>query len=216
VNGHVPPLDPETGKPSRSDARYALNVTTFIVMEGVVLLRFGGRVALVSALGLDFATENPELRDSLEAVLGYALLIGPGGELELFVLAWTAVKVLCLDAEGVNGGSGDSSYGNDDGGSGDGGSGNSSCGGDDSGSDDGGSGNSSCGSDDGGSGNSGGSGEDSNNGDDGGGNDGGCGDSGGGGRVDGSSGNSEGSDDGRYYGGKCGGGGNSDSNSDRR
>ncbi len=91
--------------PSRSNAQYALNVTAFIVAVGVVLLRFGGRAALVSALGLDFATENPELRDGFEAVLGYAPSIGPGGELTLFVLTWTAVKVLCLDAGGVNGGS---------------------------------------------------------------------------------------------------------------
>jgi hypothetical protein len=101
VNGHMPPLDPEMGKPLRSNAWYALNVMAFVVAAGVVLLRFGGWAALVSTLGLDFATENPELRDGLEAVLGYALSIGPGGELALFVLAWTAVKVLCLDAGGL-------------------------------------------------------------------------------------------------------------------
>ena len=103
ANGHVPPLDPETGEPASksSDARYALNLTAFVVAAGAVLLRFGGRAALVSALGLDFATENPELRDGLGAVLGYASEIGPGGELALFVLAWTAVKVLCFDAGGV-------------------------------------------------------------------------------------------------------------------
>jgi hypothetical protein len=105
LNRHVPPLNPEMGKPSRSDARHALNVMAFIIAAGAVLLRFGGRVALVSALSLNFATENPELRDSLEAVLGYAPSIGPGGELALFVLAWTAVKVLCLDPGGVDGGS---------------------------------------------------------------------------------------------------------------
>ncbi len=97
----MPPLDPEMGKPLRSNAWYALNVMAFVVAAGVVLLRFGGWAALVSTLGLDFATENPELRDGLEAVLGYALSIGPGGELALFVLAWTAVKVLCLDAGGL-------------------------------------------------------------------------------------------------------------------
>ena len=79
VNGHVPPLDPETGEPSRSNARYALNVMAFVVPAGVVLLRFGGRAALVFALGLDFATENPELRDGLGAVLGCAPSIGLGG-----------------------------------------------------------------------------------------------------------------------------------------
>ncbi len=100
VNGHVPPLNPETGEPSRSDTRYALNVTAFVVAAGAVLLRFGGRAALVSTLSLDFAMENPELRDGLEVVLGYAPSIGLGWELALFVLAWTAVKVLCLNAGG--------------------------------------------------------------------------------------------------------------------
>ncbi len=79
MNGYVPPLDPETGEPSRSDARYALNITAFVVAAGMVLFQFGSRAALVSALGLDFATENLELRDGLEAVLGYAPSIGPGG-----------------------------------------------------------------------------------------------------------------------------------------
>jgi hypothetical protein len=96
VNGHVP---------SRSNAQYALNVTAFVVAVGAVLLQFGGWAALVSTLGLNFAMENPELRDGLKAVLGYAPLIQRGGELMLFVLAWTAMKVLCLDARRVNGGS---------------------------------------------------------------------------------------------------------------
>ncbi len=38
MKGHVPPLDPETGEPSRSDAQYALNVMAFVVVAGVVLL----------------------------------------------------------------------------------------------------------------------------------------------------------------------------------
>jgi hypothetical protein len=96
MNGHVP---------SRSDAQYTLNVTASVVAAGAVLLQFGGWAAILSALGLDFATENPELRVGLEAVLGYAPLIGPGGELTLFVLAWTAVKVLCPNAGGGDSGS---------------------------------------------------------------------------------------------------------------
>jgi hypothetical protein len=105
VNGHVPPLDPKMGEPSRSNVQYALNIMAFVIAAGAVLLRFGGQAALVSALGLDFATENPELRDDLEAVLGYVPSIRPGGELTLFVLTWTAVKIFCLDTGGVNGGS---------------------------------------------------------------------------------------------------------------
>jgi hypothetical protein len=81
VNGHVPPLNPKMGEPSRSNVQYALNVMAFVVAADAVLLRFGGWVALVSALGLNFATENPELRDGLDVVLGYAPLIRPGGSL---------------------------------------------------------------------------------------------------------------------------------------
>jgi len=80
---------------------YILILLAFVVAGGAVLLRVGGRAALVSALGLDFATENPELRDGLDSVLNYAATIGTESELALFVLAWTAVKVLCFDAGGV-------------------------------------------------------------------------------------------------------------------
>eukprot|EP00571_Detonula_confervacea_P012150 CAMPEP_0172311088 /NCGR_PEP_ID=MMETSP1058-20130122/13669_1 /TAXON_ID=83371 /ORGANISM="Detonula confervacea, Strain CCMP 353" /LENGTH=544 /DNA_ID=CAMNT_0013024149 /DNA_START=77 /DNA_END=1708 /DNA_ORIENTATION=+ len=101
ANDYVPELDPETGKPIKSDAQSALTLTAFVVAGGAVLLRVGGRAALVSALGLDFATENPQLKDGLDQVLNYASTIGTEAELALFVLAWTAVKVLCIDAGGV-------------------------------------------------------------------------------------------------------------------
>ena len=100
-NGYVPELDEETGKPIKSDAQAALGLTAFVVAGGAVLLRIGGRAALVSALGLNFATENPELKDGLDNVLNYAGTIGTESELALFVLAWTAVKVFCFDAGGV-------------------------------------------------------------------------------------------------------------------
>lgn len=101
ANAYVPELDPETGKPYKSDAQSALTLTAFVVAGGAVLLRVGGRAALVSALGLDFATENPQLKDGLDSVLNYGSTIGMESELALFVLAWTAVKVLCFDAGGV-------------------------------------------------------------------------------------------------------------------
>lgn len=101
-NGMVTEIDPTTGKPIKSEGTSnALSLTAFVVAGGAVLLRFGGRAALVSALGLDFATENPQLKDGLDAVLGYGNSVGVGGELALFVLAWTAVKVFCFDAGGV-------------------------------------------------------------------------------------------------------------------
>ncbi len=79
----------------------ALTITAFVVAGGAVLLRIGGRAALVSTLGLDFATENPELQSGLDTVLQYANSIGIASELALFLLAWTVVKVLCFDAGGV-------------------------------------------------------------------------------------------------------------------
>ena len=97
-NGYVPEINEETGKPEKSDAQTAVTITAFVVAAGAVALRIGGRAALVSALGLDFATENPELRDGLDNVLNYASTIGTEAELGLFILAWTAVKVLCFDA----------------------------------------------------------------------------------------------------------------------
>ena len=100
-NGYVPEIDQETGKPEKSDAQTAVTITAFVVAAGAVALRIGGRAALVSALGLDFATENPELRDGLDSVLNYASTIGTEAELGLFILAWTAVKVFCFDAGGV-------------------------------------------------------------------------------------------------------------------
>lgn len=100
-NGYVPQIDEETGKPEKSDAQTAVTITAFVVAAGAVALRIGGRAALVSALGLDFATENPELRDGLDNVLSYASTIGTEAELALFILAWTVVKVFCFDAGGV-------------------------------------------------------------------------------------------------------------------
>ena len=100
-NGYVPEIDPETNKPIKSDGQLAVTLTAFVVAGGAVLLRVGGRAALVSALGLDFANDNPELRDGLDSVLNYASTIGTESELALFVLAWTAVKVFCFDAGGV-------------------------------------------------------------------------------------------------------------------
>lgn len=100
-NGYVPEINEETGKPEKSDAQTAITITAFVVAAGAVALRIGGRAALVSALGLDFATENPELRDGLDNVLNYASTIGTEAELGLFILAWTAVKVFCFDAGGV-------------------------------------------------------------------------------------------------------------------
>ena len=100
-NGYVPELDPDTGKPLKSDGQVAVAVTAFVVAAGAIALRIGGRAALVSAVGLDFLADSPELKENLETVLTTADTMNVGTKLLLFALCWTAVKVLCFDAGGV-------------------------------------------------------------------------------------------------------------------
>ena len=99
-NGFVPKLD-QDGQPIKSDSKVAVSLTAFVVAAGAIALRIGGRAALVSAVGLDFLSDNPELKDNLEMVLTTADSIDPGLRLLLFTAAWTAVKCLCFDAGGV-------------------------------------------------------------------------------------------------------------------
>jgi len=101
ANDMVPELDPETGKPITSDSKSALTLTAFVVAFGAVVLRVGGRAALVSGLGLNFAQDNPELKDQIDMVLNSAADLSLPVEAALFVLAWTFVKVFCFDAGGI-------------------------------------------------------------------------------------------------------------------
>jgi uncharacterized membrane protein YdjX (TVP38/TMEM64 family) len=99
--GMVPEIDPTTGKPVSSDGKVAITLTAFIVALGAIALRIGGRAALVSAAGLDFLTDSPELKQNLDTVLTTADSMDPATKLLLFTACWTAVKVLCFDAGGV-------------------------------------------------------------------------------------------------------------------
>lgn len=99
--GFVPEIDAETGKPVKSDSKSALTLTAFVVAFGAVVLRVGGRAALVSGLGLNFAQDNPELKDSIDMVLSNAADMSLPVEAALFVLGWTFVKVFCFDAGGI-------------------------------------------------------------------------------------------------------------------
>lgn len=99
-NGWVPELD-DDGKPIKSDGKTAVTLTAAVVAIGAVILRVGGRAALVSAVGLDFMSDNPELKQNLDQILNTAENMDPLTKLALFTLAWTAVKVLCFDAAGV-------------------------------------------------------------------------------------------------------------------
>jgi len=100
-NDIVPELDPETGKPIKSDSKAAITLTAFVVAAGAVTLRIGGRAALVSAVGLDFANDNPELKNNMDQFLNYASGLDQGLEALAFIAAWTVVKVFCFDAGGV-------------------------------------------------------------------------------------------------------------------
>ena len=67
----------------------------------MVALRIGGQTTLISAIGLDFVLENPELKESLDYVLETAASLDPWAQGGLFLAAWTAVKMLCFDVRGV-------------------------------------------------------------------------------------------------------------------
>mmetsp|Transcript_20731 Transcript_20731/g.49227 ORF Transcript_20731/g.49227 Transcript_20731/m.49227 type:complete len:636 (-) Transcript_20731:82-1989(-) len=100
--GLVPEIDEETGKPVKGgDSKTAVTITAFAVAAGAVILRIGGRAALVSAVGLDFLTDNPELQQQMTQVLDYSETVDPAVKAGLFWLAWTGVKVFCVDAAGV-------------------------------------------------------------------------------------------------------------------
>jgi len=86
---------------NESSSGSALAITAFVIAFGAVILRVGGRTALVSTLGLDFAQENPELQTQLDSFLAYTNGLPIGLELLFFTLAWTAVKVFCFDAGGI-------------------------------------------------------------------------------------------------------------------
>lgn len=98
--GWVPTLD-ENGKPIQSDGKVALTFTAVVIAIGAIILRVGGRAALVSTLGLDFMTDNPELKESIDTVLETADSMNIFTKGIVFTLAWTAVKCLCFDAGGV-------------------------------------------------------------------------------------------------------------------
>jgi hypothetical protein len=72
-----------------------------VVAAGAVALRIGGQTTLISAIGLDFVLENPELKENLDYVLETAASLDPWAQGGLFLAAWTAIKMLCFDVRGV-------------------------------------------------------------------------------------------------------------------
>ena len=99
-NGFVPELDAD-GSPIKSDGKSAVTLTAFAVTAGAIVLRVGGRAALVSAIGLDFMNDNPDMTNQINQVLEVAESVDPLLKAGLFCFGWTLVKTLCIDAGGI-------------------------------------------------------------------------------------------------------------------
>ena len=78
-----------------------MGITAFFVAIGAIILRVGGRAALVSTIGLDFTNDNPELQSQLQSFLEYTNNYDITAKLSIFVLGWCLVKVFCFDIGGV-------------------------------------------------------------------------------------------------------------------
>jgi len=83
-----------------AERKSALVIAAFIAAITAVGLRVGGRAALVSILGIDFASYNPDRKNQIDSFLSLLHDSGPF-EPVLFILAWIVVKVFCFDAGGV-------------------------------------------------------------------------------------------------------------------
>ena len=75
--------------------RSAFVASATVVVAGALVLRLGGRAALVSVLGLDFVAEMG-LGDQIDQVMGISAQLGPLSIIG-FVLAWCVAKVFLLD-----------------------------------------------------------------------------------------------------------------------
>lgn len=86
---------------SKEQSKFAIGITAFFVAIGYVILRIGGRAALVSAIGLDFTNENPELQTQLQSFLDYTNEFDIVTKSSIFILGWCLVKIFCFDIGGV-------------------------------------------------------------------------------------------------------------------
>jgi uncharacterized membrane protein YdjX (TVP38/TMEM64 family) len=84
------------GDSSEADAsKSAVTASVTAVMLGAVLLRFGGRAALVSVLGLDMV-QDLGINDQIDTVLSYADALGVWTVVG-FLAAWIPAKALLID-----------------------------------------------------------------------------------------------------------------------
>jgi hypothetical protein len=72
-----------------------ITVSTFTVIIGAALVRFGGRAALLQFLGLDFMNNN-EIKEQMDSYIQLFDNLGNYKYLA-FLLGWIIAKCLCLD-----------------------------------------------------------------------------------------------------------------------
>jgi len=86
----------ESGKTASGEAsKSAFTASVGAVLVGVLVIRLGGRAALVSVLGLDLVAELG-IGDQIDQVLQYADQAG-GWTVLVFILGWVFAKVFLID-----------------------------------------------------------------------------------------------------------------------
>jgi len=100
--GLIPEIDADTGKRIKSDSKFIVATSAALVAIGIFTIRLGGRVALISAIGLDFSNDNPQYRASMDQFMDAAMSLGHGHshyhlkELAFFG-CWILTKVFIFD-----------------------------------------------------------------------------------------------------------------------
>jgi len=102
ANNFVPQIDPSTGlRNSDDDSKFIVTISAAIIAVSLFAIRIGGRVALISAIGLDFAADNPQYKEYIDSILEASTSMGEGADVLLFLSAWIVTKVLVIDAGAI-------------------------------------------------------------------------------------------------------------------
>ena len=75
---------------------FATLLSVGFVAVAVTVLRFGGRAAFVSFLGLDFMVDA-DIKSKLDEFLSYFQRLGTTADFALFLAGWTVAKTFCID-----------------------------------------------------------------------------------------------------------------------
>ena len=90
----------EGERPMDSSSSDGLDFATLLsigfVAVAVTVLRFGGRAAFVSFLGLDFMMDS-NIKSNLDEFLSYFQGLGTVADFALFLAGWTVAKTFCID-----------------------------------------------------------------------------------------------------------------------